>query len=431
MYEQRKAQRPPETLWRRWVNRPQQVWLRRAFFQIHLWAGVIVGLYIIAIGVSGSILVFKEELMPRPDVDVPWVDTRACSPEGLVSIADRINEQYPEKYVFLTACPSEFQRFYLMTMRDKPKPRVEGEAPARGFRAEHGEEVAVYAHPLTGEIVGTADRESSWVHWMQDFHYNLQLGRGGRFWNGVGGAVLMALTITGIMLWWPGIRKWTRALKVDLSRSWKRINWDLHSAAGLWTILFTAVWAFTGMYFTWPEVINWPANAVSSVETAHYPGERMRELRDRPAAPPGGFDLMAVLRESQEISPDAALEGYFYGGGEKPIFTVYMAHGRVGDYANTDFLYFDQHSGEHLHTWRRGRNQTLGDWMVGLMIPLHFGTSWGPVVKWTWCILGLALPLLTITGFIMYWNRYLGGKWRALRYGKHPRVARSAVVGAE
>src|SRR5690606_17861658 len=102
------AQRPPDTLWRRWVARPQQIWLRRAFFQVHLWAGVIVGLYIIAIGVSGSILVFKEELMPRPRVDVPAVDTRACSPEGLYAVEERVNAAYPEQVVFLTACPSEF-----------------------------------------------------------------------------------------------------------------------------------------------------------------------------------------------------------------------------------------------------------------------------------------------------------------------------------
>ena len=44
---------PPPGLWRRFVQRPQQVWLRKALFQIHLWTGILVGLYIIAIGISG------------------------------------------------------------------------------------------------------------------------------------------------------------------------------------------------------------------------------------------------------------------------------------------------------------------------------------------------------------------------------------------
>jgi uncharacterized iron-regulated membrane protein len=126
-----------------------------------------------------------------------------------------------------------------------------------------------------------------------------------------------------------------------------------------------------------------------------------------PAAP---LDVLKVLNESRRLSPDGYLEGYFYGSGPKPVFTVYMARGRMGDYANTDFIYFDQRSGKHLYTWHRGKNQTAGDWTVWLVAPLHFGTSWGPVVKWAWFALGLVLPLLTITGFIMYWNRYLRRK---------------------
>jgi uncharacterized iron-regulated membrane protein len=86
----------------------------------------------------------------------------------------------------------------------------------------------------------------------------------------------------------------------------------------------------------------------------------------------------------------------------------------MGDYSNTDLIYFDQHTGEHLLTWHRGKDQTLGDWLVWLVAPLHFGTSWGLAVKWAWFVIGLVLPLLAITGFIMYWNRYLSKKVRRM-----------------
>ena len=35
----------------RWMRRPQNVWLRRALFQVHLWTGIAVGLYVVAISV--------------------------------------------------------------------------------------------------------------------------------------------------------------------------------------------------------------------------------------------------------------------------------------------------------------------------------------------------------------------------------------------
>src|SRR5580698_6390939 len=50
------------TVWERWVRQPQKIWLRRALFQVHLWSGVTLGLYILMISVTGSVLVYRNEL---------------------------------------------------------------------------------------------------------------------------------------------------------------------------------------------------------------------------------------------------------------------------------------------------------------------------------------------------------------------------------
>lgn len=66
--------------------------------------------------------------------------------------------------------------------------------------------------------------------------------------------------------------------------------------------------------------------------------------------------------------------------------------------------------------WRRGVNQSAGDVILSWIGPLHFGTFGGPgsagvAVKTLWLLLGLAPALLAISGFLMYWNRYLSKKW--------------------
>ena len=53
------------TLWQRWLKRPQDVWIRKALFQVHLWTGIAIGLYIAMISVTGSILVYRVELISR------------------------------------------------------------------------------------------------------------------------------------------------------------------------------------------------------------------------------------------------------------------------------------------------------------------------------------------------------------------------------
>jgi uncharacterized iron-regulated membrane protein len=67
-------------------------------------------------------------------------------------------------------------------------------------------------------------------------------------------------------------------------------------------------------------------------------------------------------------------------------------------------------------------NQSLGDWIIWLQVPLHFGTYWGLAVKIVWAAVGLAIPMLAVTGLLMYWNRVLRRKW------KHLHKTREAAV---
>ena len=46
----------------RWLRQPQRVWLRRAIFQIHLWTGLAIGLYVVVLSLTGSVLVYRAEV---------------------------------------------------------------------------------------------------------------------------------------------------------------------------------------------------------------------------------------------------------------------------------------------------------------------------------------------------------------------------------
>jgi uncharacterized iron-regulated membrane protein len=60
----------------RWVHQPQRLWLRRAFFQVHLWTGISLGLYVLMISLTGSVLVYRNELFrasPRVMRATEWL----------------------------------------------------------------------------------------------------------------------------------------------------------------------------------------------------------------------------------------------------------------------------------------------------------------------------------------------------------------------
>ena len=382
--------------WSRAVKQPQQLWLRKALFQMHLWCGLALAVYVVLIGVSGSILVFKDELMPRPRAAHLAFDARNCTAQNLIGSMKEAARNYPKLVLSLASCPIEANPFYAITLHP-PELKVVA-----------SRSLTVYVHPETRKVVGQVDEAASWIGVVEGFHLDLLLKKNGRLWNGAGAAVLLLLAISGLTLWWPGIRNWRRGLKVDLRLSWRRINWDLHSAAGIWTVCFILAWAVTGIYFAWPSPFEKAIDSFSTIVTARYPDQEMRQIMNRPVEPSSGpLDLVHVLADAQALSPGNHLEGLFFGSGPNAVLTVYMARGHLGDYTRTDFLYFDQQTGKILYDWHRGQNRTLGDWVLWLFVPIHFGTSWGFAGKLVWCAFGLVLPLLAVSGFLMYWNRWL------------------------
>lgn len=45
-----------------WLHHPEKLWAHRALFQVHLWLGMFAGLYILVMSLSGSLIVFRNEL---------------------------------------------------------------------------------------------------------------------------------------------------------------------------------------------------------------------------------------------------------------------------------------------------------------------------------------------------------------------------------
>src|SRR5665213_617580 len=49
-------------IWQQWLQQPQRLWLHKALFQSHFWIGAIAGAYLALMSVTGSVLVYRNEL---------------------------------------------------------------------------------------------------------------------------------------------------------------------------------------------------------------------------------------------------------------------------------------------------------------------------------------------------------------------------------
>ncbi|MDA1091907.1 MAG: PepSY-associated TM helix domain-containing protein [Acidobacteria bacterium] len=220
-----------------WRRQPQAMWPRKALFQIHLWTGLATGLYVVVISLTGSVLVYRSELRQyfNPEPRTVAVTGTRFSADALVAAT---RERFPEADIEVWTEPDEPELAVTMSV----------EEPGGG-----GRDLLLF-DPYTGEYLGNS-LPVGWrlTTWTLDLHDNLLGGETGRTVNGIGAALLGVLSLTGMVIWWPGTEGWKRALLVDWRANWRRVNWSIHSAFGFWTLLFIGMWAFTGVYLAFPE----------------------------------------------------------------------------------------------------------------------------------------------------------------------------------
>ena len=71
-----------------------------------------------------------------------------------------------------------------------------------------------------------------------------------------------------------GNQKLAPRLTVDPKKKWKRVNWDLHSAVGFWTLAFVIIWGVTGVYFAFPEPFRNAVGMFAPLEQMAPPPEK-------------------------------------------------------------------------------------------------------------------------------------------------------------
>ncbi len=223
------------TQWQRWISQPQTVWLRKATFQIHMWSGIGIGLYVLMVSVTGSILVYRNELYEaatRPPVIVAPSGPRLSDGE-LASAATRAYPGYVVTGVFRALNPDEAVHISL-------------DGPIISKRR--------LFNPYTGEDVGNAEPFGIWaVSKLLDLHDDLLAGETGRSVNGIIALLVIVLASTGLVVWWPGIKTWRRSLTVHRNLGWRRFAWELHSMVGFWTLGFILLFGLSGVYLGNPD----------------------------------------------------------------------------------------------------------------------------------------------------------------------------------
>jgi uncharacterized iron-regulated membrane protein len=357
-----------------WLRQPQSTWLRKALFQIHLWGGLILGLYIVAVCVSGSAIVFRNEVYDILQKRLKVTPSGEALPrEKLEQALQRTHPGY--------------------TISDITKGRDEEEAWEIRLRLQTGSEIVRLVDPYTGEDRGGP--VSGWFRlfrWLGELHGKLLWQDGGYVANGIGGLLMCVVCATGLFVWWPGIGRIKRAITFRFGAGWKRFNFDLHSAIGFWTFALLFMWAFTGAYFVFPDPVRATVNFFTPINPPRVAQQSPRS---------GQTDIRPLLPQSGAAQPATSAQPPGSGQSATPQTGVPPLR-------------------------RPRRPLTLGGKILRGFSNAHYGTFGGWQVKALWVMLGLAPAVLFATAVAMWWNRALKPWiWRRQRRAAETELVRA------
>jgi len=214
--------------------------LRRALFQVHLWSGIGLSLYIIVICVTGSAIVFRREL-----------DKALCP----TVVTVRVQAHRLSSAELKAKAHAAYPRFELNEIEVRPGRAPH--APVQISLAREGTRLERLFDPYTGsDLAPTVACEPHFVTALAAFHADLGGGRAGLRANGLAALAVILICLSGAIVWWPGTKHWWRGMTVRRNVAWHRLVRDLHGAMGFWLVVFVLVWALTGIYFAFPGPFN-------------------------------------------------------------------------------------------------------------------------------------------------------------------------------
>ena len=381
--------KPRERRWRGWI------------FSVHLWSGLITGLWAIVIGASGSVLVFKDEVESLVESELFTVEPQSGH-ASLDAVVAKIRDRFPDHIVLGFGGLKEKDRSHMVRIgrREKDRGTVD--------------RVLVHYNQYSGEILGSYAHRSGFFGFFEKLHFYLFMGRTGMKVNAFFGVALFTMCATGIVIWWPGAKAWREGLRVKWQAGRKRVNYDLHRATGFFVAALLAVMAFTGFYFGFPFLVIAALAKITGADAAEA-RKFFRAPKSQVVAGAARISFDSLISKGEKLfPPGTVLSRISVPARANGVFTLSgvragnpVLRGRTG-------AYIDQYSGQVVASFD-SRKQSLGLRLVLMIAPVHFGLWGGPWSKGLWCLLGFAPGTLFTTGFLMWWNRVAGKRYRAWR----------------
>lgn len=400
----------------------------RTVWRWHFYAGLFVIPFMLILGATGIIYLFKPQLDNAMYHDLLFVQ-----PGG--SLLAYTEQVQTVKAAYPGATVTKFI----------PNPGTERSAEVI-IKTADARNLAVFVDPYVGNLLGTRDEERNLQAIARKIHGDLLIGNWGDYLIELAACWAIVLLISGTYLWFPRSRK--SIMGSLIPRLWsknKRIFWrDLHAVPGLYGVVLIAFLLLTGLPWTgfWGDTFAqvwgrfpdemWDNVPQSTVVTGTlndqgelfvpWAAEQMPMPQSSLPVDETGLPYTAVLVADNQLPANAStfvpdvfneVVALAIKEGAPPGFNIAFPTDETGVYTASAFpndpkqevtMHMDQYSGEMLASvgWK---DYGLVPKAVELGVSIHMGKYFGTANQLLMLFAALVTILLALTATVMWWQR--------------------------
>ena len=383
---------------------------RRLFYEIHLWLGIVSGIVLFIVCLSGTIYTFRDEVERFSQTSKYYVSGTHGSSQMSADVLIAKIEAEQQARVSQIVVPGDANRTWVLRLEFAP-------AQDGGQQGGPPRMRTLYVDSYAGEVRGEGGNPTDgfFLSMMRLHRFLLLPDNIGRPIVGVATIIFGVLLLTGLILWLPRtLKAWTQwkiwrvGLRIRPAKGWKPFLYDIHNTLGFYMLLPLLIMALTGLCWSFA----WYRDAASTVLGDRIFKQRMSrpmqiELPENFSFSSEFISIQGMIDRQNELMP---------GTGEISVTIPRdMGTATVVDKLRTGFItlaarnktQWDRSQGR-IVSEERFADQTFGSKIAALVRSLHLGDFYGASSKILYFIACLIATTLPLTGVIIWINKLRG-----------------------
>ena len=366
---------------------------RKTIFWIHLSCGVVTGLVVLMMSVTGVILTYERQMLAsqtREFYAAPPAAAERLPIESLVAAAARAEADFQPTSVQLSSDPRA------------PALLAGGRAGSR------------YLNTYTGEVLGEPpagldDFFNAVTGWHRWFNAPTESRAPWRAITGASNLAFLFLIVSGMYLWLPRIFNWTM-FRAHLFFSGQALrgkarDYNWHHVFGIWTAIPLFVVVATATVFSYP----WASNAVYRAFGEEPPAGRGSAGTPAAAATTLSFDALFDRAATQVDDWKTITLTLPQPGAATVSFAIDQGNGGQPQLRHT--LVLEAASGD-VASWQPFESQSPGRRARSWIRFLHTGEALGLAGQTIAGIVSLTSVIMVWTGLALAWRRLVSPLFR-------------------